>query len=113
MDAELYERTLVRRPRFLLTFSSWLKGEVPFPFWRPMIVSFMTEETTSLVLEHLRHIRAKLDVIDDRLARVELRLTAVEGHLANLLLAEASQNSEIDKIKQRLDRIERRLELVD
>jgi hypothetical protein len=38
---------------------------------------------------------------------------AVEGHLANLLLSEASQYSEIDKLKQQLDRIERRLELVD
>jgi tetrahydromethanopterin S-methyltransferase subunit G len=51
--------------------------------------------------------------MSDRIGRVELRLTAVEGHLANLLLAEASQNSEIDKIKRRLDRIERRLDLVD
>ena len=63
----------------------------------------MTQE-----IEHLRHIRATLEIVSDRIARVELRLTAVEGHLANLLLAEASQNSEIDKIKQRLDRIERR-----
>jgi hypothetical protein len=73
----------------------------------------MIEETTRLVLEHLRHVRATLDVVNDRLARGELRLTTVEGHLAKLLLAEASQNSEIDRIKQRLDRIERRLELDD
>jgi hypothetical protein len=73
----------------------------------------MTEDTSSLVLEHLRHLRQKLDIIDDRLGRIELRLTAVEGHLANLLLSEAGQNSEIDRIKQRLDRIERRLELTD
>ena len=73
----------------------------------------MTEETTNLVLEQLRQIRATLEVMSDRIARVELRLTAVEGHLANLLLAEASQNSEIDKIKRRLDRIERQLDLVD
>jgi hypothetical protein len=66
----------------------------------------MTEDTSSLVLEHLRHLRQKLDSIDDRLGRIELRLTAVEGHLANLLLSEAGQNSEID-------RIERRLELTD
>lgn len=73
----------------------------------------MTEDTSSLVLEHLPHLRQKLDEIDDRLGRIELRLTAVEGHLANLLLSEAGQNSEIDRIKQRLDRIERRLELTD
>jgi hypothetical protein len=72
----------------------------------------MIDETTSLALEHLRHIRATIEVVGDRLARVEC-LTAVSGHLACRLLAEASQTSEIDKGPQRLDRVERRLELVD
>lgn len=71
----------------------------------------MTEEMTHLVLEHLRHIRTTVDTIDDRVGRVELRLSAVEGHLGNLLMSEASQNAELDKIGRRLDRIEHRLEL--
>jgi hypothetical protein len=65
----------------------------------------MIDETTSLALEHLGHIRATLDVVGDGLARVEF-LTAVRGR-------EASQTSAIDKGTQRLDRVERRLELVD
>jgi hypothetical protein len=73
----------------------------------------MADQADNLVLEHLRHIRSKADQIDDRMGRVELRLAAVEGHLASLLLAEAGQNSEIDRIKRRLERIERRLELAD
>ncbi len=68
---------------------------------------------THLVLEHLRHIRTKVDTIDDRVGRVEVRLSAVEGHLGSLLMSEASQNAEIDKIGRRLDRIEHRLELTD
>ena len=72
----------------------------------------MAEQADNLVLEHLRHIRSKADLIDEGLGRVELRLAAVEGHLASLLLAEAGQNS-VDKIKRRLERIERRLELAD
>jgi hypothetical protein len=41
------------------------------------------------------------------------RLGIIEGHVANFHGSEAAQNAEIDRIKQRLDRIERRLELVD
>ena len=73
----------------------------------------MADDANNLVLQHLRHIRSKVDSIDERVGRVELRLMAVEGHLGGLLLTQAGQNSEIDRIKQRLDRIERRLELVD
>jgi hypothetical protein len=73
----------------------------------------MAENQSNLVLEHLHHIRSKVDSIDERTGRVELRLTAVEGHLSSLLLGEAGQNSEIDRIKQQLDRIERRLELAN
>lgn len=73
----------------------------------------MTEEMTHLVLEHLRHIRTKVDSIDDRVERVELRVSAVEGHLGGLLVSESAQNAEIDKIGRRLDRIEQRLDLSD
>jgi uncharacterized coiled-coil protein SlyX len=73
----------------------------------------MAQETDNVVLEHLRHIRSKVDTIEERMGRVELRLAAVEGHLASLVLGEAGQNSEIDRIRRRLDRIERRLELAD
>ena len=73
----------------------------------------MADDVNNLVLEHLRQIRSKVDSIDDRMGRVELRLSVVEGHLANRLLSDVGKNSEIDKIKLRLDRIERRLELSD
>ena len=74
----------------------------------------MTEETTSLVLEHLRYMRGKLDRIDFRpidlrLSRVELRLSAVEGHLAQLVRSDADQNAELDRANKRLDRIKQRL----
>jgi len=73
----------------------------------------MTDEMTSLVLEHLRHIRVKVDSLDEKVGRVEVRLSAVEGHLANLMVSEAAQNSAIDTVSRRLDRIEKRLELSD
>jgi tetrahydromethanopterin S-methyltransferase subunit G len=73
----------------------------------------MTEEMTNLVLEHLRHIRTKVDTLDERVGRVEIRLSAVEGHLGSVLTSEAAQNAELDKIGRRLDRIEHRLELTE
>lgn len=73
----------------------------------------MTDEMTNLVLEHLRHIRTKVDRIDERVDRVEIRLSAVGGHLANVMVSEAAQNSAIDHMSRRLERIEQRLELVE
>jgi hypothetical protein len=71
----------------------------------------MTDEMTSLALEHLRHIRAKVDRIDERVDRVEVRLSAVEGHLGSLMVSEGAQNAAIDDLSRRFERIERRLEL--
>jgi len=73
----------------------------------------MTEETTNIVLEHLRHIRARVDGLTDDMRQVILRLGAVERHVAGLHISDVSQNAEIDMLKTRLDRVERRLELAD
>ena len=73
----------------------------------------MTEETTNIVLEHLRHIRARVDGLTDDMRQVILRLGAIERHVAGLHISDVSQNAEIDMLKTRLDRVERRLELAD
>jgi tetrahydromethanopterin S-methyltransferase subunit G len=71
----------------------------------------MTDETSRLVLEHLWYIRTRLDSVEDAVQQLTMRFGAVEGHMASFHLTEATQNSELDRVKQRLDRIERRLEL--
>jgi hypothetical protein len=73
----------------------------------------MTEDTTNLVLEHLRHMRLMISRIDEKLETVILRLSIIEGHVANFHVSEAAQNAELDRIKRRLDRVEHRLELAD
>jgi tetrahydromethanopterin S-methyltransferase subunit G len=73
----------------------------------------MTDETTNIVLEHLRHIRARVDGLTDDVRQVILRLGAIERHVAGLHISDVSQNAEIDMLKTRLDRVERRLELTD
>jgi hypothetical protein len=70
----------------------------------------MTENVENLVLEHLRAIRTaqaehgeRLTRIEIRLGVIETRLSAVEARLADLEVSN----------QKRLDRIERRLELLD
>ena len=45
--------------------------------------------------------------------QVILRMGAVERHVASLHVSDVGQNCEIDRIKGRLQRIERRLELTE
>ncbi|MEQ1673018.1 MAG: hypothetical protein ABL893_19375, partial [Hyphomicrobium sp.] len=71
----------------------------------------MTDDTTSLVLEHLRHMRQQLGRVEEKVDTLILRVSLIERHVANFHVSEAAQNTELDRVNQRLDRIERRLEL--
>ena len=63
----------------------------------------------SLVLEHLRAIRADLADVKDRLTGVEVQLSAMGQQLAGLTTAVYSGKSDTDSFRRRLERIERRL----
>lgn len=75
----------------------------------------MTNNIESLVLEHLRAIRADLAEVRDTLRDHGRRLTSMEVAIGNLAATEMSHyaNTAVraDKTDDRLDRIERRLEL--
>ena len=73
----------------------------------------MADEPANIVLEHLRRIDRKADDLVGDMRQVILRLGSIERHMAGLNISEIGQNAEIDRIKQRLDRVERRLELTD
>ena len=73
----------------------------------------MTAEIDSLVLEHLRAIRADIADLKDRMTGVEVQLSALGQQVAGLAVAVYSGKSDMDTVKRRLDRIERRLELND
>ena len=45
--------------------------------------------------------------------QVILRLGSIERHVAGLNISDVNQNSEINRSKQRLDRLERRFEVTD
>ena len=78
----------------------------------------MTENVENIVLEHLRALRAGQDRIEKGLKKVKQRLTGVETGIAglrrdNLGTQEDNyrQKTVIDAIQDRLQRIEKCLEL--
>ena len=78
----------------------------------------MADNVENLMLEHLKRFQATLDRMEQklgdltgRMANVEGSIAAVIGHLGHLAAADAAQQLGIDHLSQRLDRIERRLEL--
>ena len=74
----------------------------------------------SLVLEHLRHIRARVDQIADDVSDLKLRMSSVETGIVQMrrdvLQADETdirQQITLDKLVTRVERIEQRLNLVD
>jgi archaellum component FlaC len=73
----------------------------------------MTADIESLVLEHLRAIRADIGDIKERLTGVEFHLAAMGQQLGALTAAVYGGKSDLDRLTRRVERIERRLELND
>lgn len=78
----------------------------------------MSDNVDNLVLEHLRALRGGQDRIESELREVAARLTSLEASTAAGRRDSAHnyeeiirQQSSIDQIKARIDRIERRLEI--
>jgi outer membrane murein-binding lipoprotein Lpp len=66
----------------------------------------MTEEPESIVLVMLRRIDAKIDRMADDVRDLKVRQTATEEALAGV-------NRRLDRLDMRVERIEKRLDLVD
>jgi len=76
--------------------------------------------TDNLIIEHLRHIRARVDQIADDVTDLKLRMSGLEGAMGRVKRevaygdeTDARQQITLDKLAARIDRIERRLELTD
>ncbi len=78
----------------------------------------MSDNLESLVLEHLRHIRGRVDQIAEEVSEVKHRLPSLELSWVSVKReiwhgdeTDARQQISIDKLNERIQRIERRLEL--
>ncbi|MDN5849305.1 MAG: hypothetical protein L0H63_06640 [Nitrococcus sp.] len=74
----------------------------------------------NLVLEHLRPIRMRVDQMSEDITEIKHRLASVERgqakglrEYADLYGDQARQQSSIDRLVERIQRIERRLEITD
>ena len=73
----------------------------------------MANEVDSLVLEHLRHIRKAVDAVQLDIIDIKARLSGVEGTLGHLMTQGAVLSGRMDRLEERVARIERRLDLAD
>lgn len=73
----------------------------------------MTDEVQNLVLEHLRAIRADIAKIKDDGQTMKVEMVALRQQVSSIQTIQEYDHAEIAAIKVRLDRIERRLDLVE
>ncbi len=78
----------------------------------------MTDNIENLLLEHLKRFQAgqdrierKLDELTRRISNLEAGQASIIQHIGHLAAADAQQQVAADGFNQRLERIERRLEL--
>ncbi len=73
----------------------------------------MVGESNNIVLEQLRHIRRKVDTTAIDVTDIKVQFAALQQHMAGFHAVIASHSDELNQLRQRLDRIEKRLDLVD
>jgi hypothetical protein len=78
----------------------------------------MSENTDNLILEHLKRfqmgqdrIERELKEIKSRLSQVEIGMAGIRGDIAHVSGDQARQQVTMDSLSDRVERIERRLEI--
>jgi len=80
----------------------------------------MTDAIENLIIDHLRHIRGRVDRIAEDMSELKLRMSGIETSMTLVKReitagdeTDARQQVSLDRVIERLDRIERRPELVE
>ena len=73
----------------------------------------MTDDVAQLMLEHLKHIRATTDAMALDIIDIKSRLSGLELQVGQVQVSLAGQAQRIDRLEERIARIERRLDLVE
>ena len=79
----------------------------------------MTDNVENLIIEHLKHIRGRVDRIAEDMTDVKLRLSSLESAMVHVKREvtsgdeiDARQQVSLDRLADRIERIERRLDLI-
>ena len=73
----------------------------------------MTDEVGNLVLEQLRLVRASMQRMELDIGDLKLRASSLEQNVGQIVTALGAVNGRLDRLDERVARIERRLDLVD
>ena len=73
----------------------------------------MTEVDGSLLYEVLKSIQGDVRDVKTDMAAIKLDLRSVKGHMASYMVNEIAQDTTIAKLVERIERIERRLDLAE
>ena len=80
----------------------------------------MADNVENLMREHLKRFQGTLDRVERKIGELTVRVgnlesgqAAITQHLPHLAASQAAQQLQMDHVRERLDRIERRLELAD
>lgn len=73
----------------------------------------MTDDVAHLMLEQLKHIRATTDAMALDIIDIKSRVSGLELQMGQVQVTLAGQSQRIDRLEERIARIERRLDLVE
>lgn len=73
----------------------------------------MNDKVEHLLLDHLRAIRGDMARLADDMRTMRTEMTAMRQHVSGVVTLQEHDHSDIGALKARLDRIERRLDLVE
>ncbi len=69
--------------------------------------------TNELLLEHLKSVQSKLGGMASDISDVKAEIRGLKSHMAGFMNSEVSQDAALASMQDKLERIERRLELND
>jgi predicted nucleic acid-binding Zn-ribbon protein len=76
-------------------------------------MNVMANKQDSLMVEILRRLQADMAELKEGQRTANVHLAAIENHMAGFHLTVSAHTDELSALRQRIERIERRLELSD
>ncbi|MCU0830457.1 MAG: hypothetical protein MUC58_02895 [Rhizobiaceae bacterium] len=73
----------------------------------------MNEKVENLILEHLRAMRGDISKVRDDISTLKAEMISLRQHVGSIATLQQHDHGDLGAIKDRMDRIERRLELSD
>ncbi len=73
----------------------------------------MAEISNDLLFEILKRIQGDIADMRDDISELKTRATALDEHMGGLIIQVSGNNNRLDRMDERLKRVERRLDLSD